>query len=77
MNSIIGPPTNLAITPDEKLALVANSMDWQQDGAGWKPVPDDKGYVIDLAASPPAHVGTVRVGKQPSGMAINRAGHLA
>jgi DNA-binding beta-propeller fold protein YncE len=77
MNSIIGPPTNLAITPDEKLALVANSMDWQPDGAGWKPVPDDKVYVIDLAASPPAHVGTVRVGKQPSGMAINRAGDLA
>src|SRR5689334_18335228 len=29
MNSIFGPPTNLALTPDEKLALVANSMDWQ------------------------------------------------
>src|SRR6185436_5855005 len=40
MNSIFGPPTNLAITPDESLALVANSMDWQQDGAGWKPAPD-------------------------------------
>jgi hypothetical protein len=26
MNSIFGPPTNLAITPDERLALVANSM---------------------------------------------------
>ena len=60
MNSIFGPPTNLAITPDEKLALVANSMDWQPDGAGWKAVPDDKVYVIDLAASPPAHVATVR-----------------
>jgi DNA-binding beta-propeller fold protein YncE len=77
MNSIFGPPTNLAITPDEKLALVANSMDWQQDGAGWKPVPDDKVYVIDLAVTPPAHVATVQVGKQPSGMAINRAGDLA
>ena len=33
-NSIFGPPVNLAITPDQSLALVANSMDWQKDGAG-------------------------------------------
>jgi DNA-binding beta-propeller fold protein YncE len=77
MNSIFGPPTNLALTPDEKLALVANSMDWQQDGATWKPVPDDKVYVIDLSVTPPARIATVQVGKQPSGMAINRAGTLA
>src|SRR5438128_12459501 len=42
MNSIFGPPTNLAITPDERLALVANSMDWVQEGNAWKPVPDNK-----------------------------------
>jgi DNA-binding beta-propeller fold protein YncE len=77
MNSIFGPPTNLAITPDESLALVANSMDWQQDGSGWKPVPGNKLYVIDLQANPPALIDTVAVGKQPSGMAINRAGTLA
>ena len=77
MNSIFGPPTNLAITPDESLALVANSMDWQQDGASWKPVPDNKLYVIDLKANPPALIDTVALGKQPSGMAINRAGTLA
>ena len=77
MNSIFGPPTNLAITPDERLALVANSMTWTQDGAAWKAVPDTKLYVIDLKASPPRHIGTVEVGKQPSGMAINKAGDLA
>jgi len=54
MNSIIGPPVNLAITPDENLALVANSMDAEKDGAGWKMVPDNKVYVIDLTTSPPA-----------------------
>ena len=37
MNSIFGPPTNLAITADERLAIVANSADWVQDGASWKP----------------------------------------
>jgi DNA-binding beta-propeller fold protein YncE len=77
MNSIFGPPTNLAITPDESLAIVANSMDWQQDGGAWKGVPDNKLYVIDLKAHPPKLIDTVTVGKQPSGLAINKAGTLA
>ena len=77
MNSIFGPPVNLAITPDESLALVANSMDAEKDGAGWKMVPDNKLYVIDLTTNPPALIDTVAVGKQPSGMSINRAGNLA
>jgi len=77
MNTIIGPPVNLAITPDQHLALVANSLDWVRDGEGWKGVPDNKIYVIDLTASPPAQIATVEAGKQPSGMAINRAGTLA
>ena len=42
MNTIIGPPVNLAITPDQHLALVANSLDWVKDGESWKGVPDDK-----------------------------------
>ena len=77
MNTITGPPVNLAITPDQHLALVANSLDWVKDGEGWKGVPDNKIYVIDLTTSPPVQIGTVEAGKQPSGMAINRAGTLA
>ena len=77
MNSVFGPPTNLAITPDESLALVANSMDWVQDGAAWKAAPGNDIFVIDLKANPPALIATVKGGKQPSGMAINRAGNLA
>jgi DNA-binding beta-propeller fold protein YncE len=76
-NSIIGPPTNLAITPDNKLALVASSIDVVKDGDNWKNTPDNKLYVIDLTASPPAVITTLQVGKQPSGLAINRAGNLA
>ena len=76
-NSVIGPPTNLAITPDNKLALVASSMDVVKDGDNWKNTPDNKIYVIDLTASPPAVITTLQVGKQPSGLAINRAGNLA
>jgi len=77
MNTIIGPPVNLAITPDQHLALVANSLDWVRDGESWKGVPDNRIYVIDLTASPPAQIDTVEAGKQASGMVINRAGTLA
>jgi DNA-binding beta-propeller fold protein YncE len=77
MNSIFGPPTNLVITPDEKLALATNAMNWVQEGGAWKPAPDNKIHVIDLEAAPPALIATVEVGQQPSGMAINQAGDLA
>jgi DNA-binding beta-propeller fold protein YncE len=77
MNSIFGPPVNLAVSPDESLGIVANSVDWVQDGANWKPVPDNKLYVFNLKASPPNHIGTIEIGKQPSGLAINKAGNLA
>lgn len=77
MNSVFGPPTNLAITPDERLALVANAMRWIPDGEGWKPEPDNRIHVIDLTVDPPQVVETIEVGRQPSGMAISRQGDLA
>jgi DNA-binding beta-propeller fold protein YncE len=76
-NSIFGPPTNLAVTPDQTIALVANSLNAVEEDGKWKFVPDDEVYVIDLAAKPIALMDTVHVGKQPSGMAINKAGTLA
>jgi DNA-binding beta-propeller fold protein YncE len=76
-NSLLGPPTNLQITPDGKLGLVANSVNHVQDGGAWKTVPDNKLYVIDLAAEPPKLIDTVTVGRQPSGLAISRKGDLA
>jgi DNA-binding beta-propeller fold protein YncE len=76
-NSVFGPPTNLAITPNGRLAIVANSVNNVPDGEGWKSVPDNKLYVIDLTTSPPSHIATVEVGKKPSGLDINRAGNLA
>ncbi|HEX2939449.1 MAG TPA: YncE family protein [Rhodopila sp.] len=77
MNSLLGPPTNLQITPDGKLGLVANSVITTQQGAVWKTAPDDKLSVIDLAANPPKLADTVTVGKQPSGIAISHKGDLA
>jgi DNA-binding beta-propeller fold protein YncE len=77
MNSVFGPPTNLAITPDETLAIATNAMDWVQEGDVWKPAPGNQLYVIDLEASPPALIDTLEIGRQPSGLAISRAGDLA
>src|SRR5579884_2557256 len=58
-NTIIGPPTNLAVAPSGAIALVANSPKAEKDGAGWKSVPDDRLFVIDLKANPPKVVATV------------------
>ncbi len=77
VNSLLGPPTNLQVTPDGRLGLVANSVVSVQDGAAWKSAPDNKLYVIDLNAAPPKLIDTVEVGQQPSGLAISRKGDLA
>jgi DNA-binding beta-propeller fold protein YncE len=76
-NSLLGPPTNLQITPDGKLGLIANSVVHVQDGNAWKPAPDNKLYVIDLNANPPKLIDTITVGRQPSGLSISRKGDLA
>jgi len=76
-NSVVGPPVNLDIDPTGSIALVADSIDVIKDGEALKQVPDDKVHVIDLKANPPKAIGTVTVGKQPSGLSINPAGTLA
>ena len=77
MNSIFGPPVNLAITPDERLALVANPVSPVEEGGAVKQAPDNRLWVIDLEANPPKLIDTVAVGKQPSGLSINRTGTMA
>ena len=77
-NSIVGPPTNLAITPDQKIALIANALHSVKavDG-GWKPVAADELFVVDLGQRPPKLIKTLKVGSQPSGISIDRTGKLA
>jgi len=72
-NSLIGPPVNLAFTPDGTLALIADSMDVMREGDALKNTPDNKLYVVDMTTSPPKHISTLAVGKQPSGVEIGRA----
>jgi DNA-binding beta-propeller fold protein YncE len=76
-NTVIGPPTNLAITPSRDIALVANSVNVKDKDGKNVPEPDDRLFVIDLKANPPAVIDTLRLGKQPSGMAISPDGKLA
>lgn len=75
-NSVVGPPTNLAVTPDGKLALTANALLVAGEGAS-KPTPDNRVFVVDLAARPSRILDTIQVGAQPSGIAISRDGTTA
>src|ERR1700719_982691 len=77
MNSVVGPPTNLAISPSGDIALVANSLEPVVQGWGHRLEPDNKVFLIDQKENPPADIGTITVGKQPSGMAISSKGDLA
>jgi DNA-binding beta-propeller fold protein YncE len=76
-NSVVGPPVNLAITPDGALALVADSVDVIKEGDALKQVPDSKIHVIDLKSDPPKLVTSLTVGKQPSGLDIAPKGDQA
>lgn len=76
-NSVVGPPTNLAIDPSGTVALVADSVDVIKDGDALKQVLDNKVYVIDLRASPPKLVDTLTAGKQPSGLSFSPDGKMA
>lgn len=77
-NSIVGPPTNLAVTPDQRLALVASALKSEKGPDGtWKAVPSDELHVVDLTARPPRLIRTIKVGSQPSGLSIDPTGRLA
>src|SRR6516164_8795781 len=77
MNSVQGPPTNLAVSPSGEIALVANSVEPVVQGWGHRLEPDNKVFLVDLKANSPNVIGTITVGKQPSGMAISPKGDLA
>src|SRR5215475_6149625 len=75
-SSVVGPPQNVAVAPNESFALVAANM--KLDPADpKKQVPDNRLSVIDLKARPPAVIATIEVGLGPTGTAINPAGTLA
>jgi DNA-binding beta-propeller fold protein YncE len=76
-NTIIGPPVNLAITPSRDLALVADTMKGVPKDNGFAVAPDNRLFVIDLTANPPAVISTLTLGSAPAGLAISPDGKLA
>ncbi len=76
-NSIVGPPVNLAISPNGAIALVADSMTVVEDNGARKMVPTDKLFVIDMKANPPKLAQTLTLGKQPSGLSFSPKGDMA
>jgi DNA-binding beta-propeller fold protein YncE len=75
-NSVIGPPSNIAITPDGALALVADSIRPDpSDPTKW--LPAARVHVLHLRSSPPQLIGEVATGPQPSGISMTRDGKVA
>ena len=77
INSVVGPPANLAIHPSGDFALVANSLEHVIQGWGHRLKPDNKIFLVDLKTNPPSVIGTITEGKQPSEMAISPNGGSA
>ena len=75
-SSVVGPPQNVAIAPDESIALISSNMKLDATDPK-KLVPDNRVSVIDLKATPPAVIATLEAGLGPAGISINRAGTLA
>jgi 6-phosphogluconolactonase (cycloisomerase 2 family) len=74
--SVVGPPSSVAIAPNERLALVtANQRHDPADPS--KLVPGNSMAVVDLSSNPPRVAATVQTGSGPAGVSINRAGTLA
>ena len=74
--SVVGPPLSIAVTPDEGLAIVtaSNKVDPKDPT---KQAPNDDVTVIDLKATPPKVLASLKAGRGASGVSINRAGTLA
>jgi DNA-binding beta-propeller fold protein YncE len=74
--SVAGPPLSVALTPDERLAIVTASN--KVDPADpTKQTRDNRVSVIDLKATPPRLMATLEAGKGAAGVSINRQGTLA
>lgn len=74
-NSVIGPPQNVAISPDGSLAVVAASTKVDPADAT-KTVSDNRVTVIHLAAAPPVVLATVESGDGASGLSFTPDGRL-
>jgi len=74
--SVVGPPSSVAITPDQSLALVTSGA--KIDPTDPKRLTtDNRVSIIDLRARPPALIGQVEAGAGAAGISVTRDGRLA
>lgn len=75
-HTVTAPPMTLAITPDEKLALVSapNRVDPKDKT---KVATDTYMQVVDLESNPPRIIDKVQLDHHPLGVSVSRAGTLA
>ena len=75
-NTVLGPPSNVALSPDHRHVVIANSILADPSRTnGWRPARDI--HVLDLASEPPALTTFAVAGLQPSGICFSRSGrHL-
>lgn len=74
--SVVGPPTSVAITPDESLALISASTKVDPNDPT-KTAPHNALTVVDLKANPPAVIANLEAGMGATGISINKQGTLA
>lgn len=75
-HSVIGPPTGVALSADEKLAFVSCPMK-RDPSDKTKLVSHNELQVVDLEAAPPRVIARLALPSRPCGLSINRAGTLA
>jgi DNA-binding beta-propeller fold protein YncE len=74
--SVVGPPMSVAVAPDESIALITRAS--KLDPADpTKVVADDTLSVVDLKASPPVVIATLKAGLGAAGVSFNKQGTLA
>jgi DNA-binding beta-propeller fold protein YncE len=73
--SVVGPPSTLAISPDNRLVVVASSMKRDPTNPS-KMVFDDRLTVIDLTAKPPRVIDRLQAGQQATGVAFSPRGDI-
>lgn len=74
--SVVGPPTSVAVTADERLAIVTSNQKVDPANAA-QTIADNRVSVVDLKATPPRVVQTIESGAGAAGVSVNRAGTLA
>jgi DNA-binding beta-propeller fold protein YncE len=73
--SVVGPPTAVALTRDERFALVTSAT--RANATGSALASDDRVSVIDLGGNPPTIVQQIRAGKGATTIRLTPDGTLA